>query len=133
MTVDITFRRSFAQVMQRRDAFAERFYELYFEANPAVVPLFRKTQMPELRRKMTSSLIHLLGVEHDESARDQVRELARKHIGYRVEAAHFDGFAASFLQAVAEVDPDNAAEATPTWTRLLTTTAELFLEELQAS
>ncbi len=88
---------SWADVVPIMDTAAGLFYQRLFALDPAVKPMFRG-DMREQGRK----LMKTLGFIVNSLARlDEVvpvaQELARKHVGYGVQPAHYDTVGAALL------------------------------------
>lgn len=88
---------SWAAVVPIQDTAAGLFYKRLFELDPAVRPMF-KGDMQEQGRK----LMKMLGVVVNSLTRlDELvpvaQDLARKHVGYGVQAAHYDTVGAALL------------------------------------
>lgn len=88
---------SWTAVVPIQDTAAGLFYKRLFELDPAVRPMF-KGDMQEQGRK----LMKMLGVVVNSLTRlDELvpvaQDLARKHVGYGVQPAHYDTVGAALL------------------------------------
>ena len=90
-------RESFAKVAPIAPAAAAMFYERLFTLDPSLRPLF-KGDMNEQGRKLMAMIgtavanLHRVG-----EIVPAVRDLGRRHAGYRVKDAHYDTVAAALL------------------------------------
>lgn len=79
---------------------AEAFYKRLFEIAPEVRPLF-KGDMTEQGGKLMATLgVAVKGLTNLEGIIPVVEELARKHLGYGVEAEHYESVGAALLDAL---------------------------------
>jgi len=88
---------SWAEVVPIMDTAAGLFYQRLFVLDPAVRPMF-KGDMREQGRKLMSTLGFIVNslTRLDELV-PVAQELARKHVGYGVQAAHYDTVGAALL------------------------------------
>jgi len=88
---------SWADVVPIMDTAAGLFYQRLFVLDPAVRPMF-KGDMREQGRKLMSTLGFIVNslTRLDELV-PVAQELARKHVGYGVQAAHYDTVGAALL------------------------------------
>ncbi len=88
---------SFAKVVPIADQAAEIFYGRLFEIAPQVKPLF-KGDMAKQRRALMGTLgVVVNGLSNLSSVLPAASALAKKHVGYGVEAAHYPIVGASLL------------------------------------
>jgi hemoglobin-like flavoprotein len=110
MTLDATIlRTSFDLVIDRRPDLTVRFYEILFERNPSLAPMFRRdrgAQSKMLAGAIAAVLDHLEDAPWLEATLGQ---LGAKHVEYGVTHAMYEQVGAALLETLAEV----AAEA---WT-----------------
>ncbi|HEU0029767.1 MAG TPA: globin domain-containing protein [Kofleriaceae bacterium] len=102
-------RSSFELVIDRRPDLTLRFYEILFERNPQLAPLFRNDRQSQA--KMLAGAIAAV-LDHLEDApwlETTLGELGARHTGYGVTDAMYDQVGDALLATLAEV----AAEA---WT-----------------
>ena len=80
------------------DAAATLFYERLFETDPELRPLFRRTDMRELRLRLVQAIGMAVGeLDEPENLVHIVAELGRRHAGYDVEDRHYDLVGAALL------------------------------------
>lgn len=77
---------------------ARLFYDRLFALDPGAQALFRSGDMREQGRKLTSMItIAVNGLNHLNTIVPAVRELGRRHAGYRVTDAHYDTVGAALV------------------------------------
>jgi len=115
MTLDPTIlRESFDLIIDRRPDLTVRFYEILFERNPSLEPMFRrdrKTQAKMLAGAIAAVLDHL---EDAPWLEQTLGQLGAKHVEYGVTNAMYEQVGDALLATLAEV----AAEA---WTPVVRT------------
>ena len=90
-------RGSFAKVLPIRETAAELFYARLFEVAPEVKPLF-KGDMKVQGAKLMAAIAMVVGsLDRLDAVIDQVRNLARRHVGYGVKAEHYAVVGAALL------------------------------------
>ena len=88
---------SFAKVVPIADQAAVIFYDRLFEMAPQVKPLF-KGDMAKQRRALMGTLgVVVNGLSNLPAVLPAARALAKKHVGYGVEAAHYSLVGAALL------------------------------------
>jgi nitric oxide dioxygenase len=88
---------SFAKVVPIADQAAVIFYDRLFEIAPQVKPLF-KGDMATQRRALMGALNGVVnGLSNLPSVLPAASALAKKHVGYGVEAAHYSVVGAALL------------------------------------
>jgi hemoglobin-like flavoprotein len=90
-------RASFAQVVPIKDAAAGLFYGRLFELDPALKPLFKGDIKEQGAKLMAMIATAVAGLDRLESIVPAVQALGRRHVGYGVQAAHYDTVAAALL------------------------------------
>ena len=88
---------SFAKVVPIADQAAVIFYDRLFEIAPQVKPLF-KGDMAKQRRALMGTLgVVVNGLSNLPTVLPAASALAKKHVGYGVEAAHYSMVGAALL------------------------------------
>ena len=108
-------RASFSAVMPRMDAFATRFYDRMFAADPGLRALF-PTDMTDQRGKLMltlSTVIHEL--TNLDAIMPSVEDLARRHVGYGAKEEHYPLVGAALIAALREELPAFSREDDAAW------------------
>lgn len=91
-------RASFAKVAPIAEQAAALFYGRLFKTAPEVQPLFKAADMKEQGRKLMGTLaVVVKGLDDLPALMPAVEALARKHVGYGVDAAHYAPVGAALL------------------------------------
>jgi len=91
-------RVSFSKVAPIAEQAAALFYGRLFEIAPEVQPLFKASDMKEQGRKLMGTLaVVVKGLDDLPALMPAVEALARKHVGYGVNAAHYAPVGAALL------------------------------------
>lgn len=111
-------RANWQQVTPIADTAATLFYERLFEIDPAVKPLFAKTDMSAQRSRLLNAIaLVIAGLEQVETLRPTLSDLGRRHVGYGVEDRHYDSVGAALLWTLKEGLGENwTTEAEAAWT-----------------
>lgn len=89
---------TFAQVVPIQEKAADLFYNRLFETTPDTKPLFAAADMGSQGRKLMGSIAYVVGhLGAPEAILPAVRELARRHVGYGVQTAHYASVGAALL------------------------------------
>ena len=89
---------SFQKVAPIADQAAALFYDRLFATDPTVRPLFAGADIREQGRKLMPTLGHVVaGLRTPETILPVARDLARRHVGYGVQAAHYASVGAALL------------------------------------
>lgn len=78
------------QVLPIREQAAALFYGRLFEADPALRALFRRDLATQGRMLMQALHAAVTGLHRLEALRPTLEALARRHVGYGVQPAHYD-------------------------------------------
>jgi len=110
-------RDSFELVVDRRPDLTIRFYEILFERNPALAPMFRGDRSAQA--KMLAGAIAAV-LDHLDDASwltTTLGELGARHIDYGVTTAMYDQVGDALLATLAEVAAEAwTAEVAEQWT-----------------
>lgn len=88
---------SFAKVVPIADQAAEIFYARLFEIAPQVKPLFKGDMAKQRRALMGTLAVVVNGLSNLPSVLLAASALAKKHVGYGVEASHYPLVGAALL------------------------------------
>jgi hemoglobin-like flavoprotein len=94
-------RTSFDSVRPVATQAAAMFYDRLFERQPDVAPLFRSNmaQQGERLMGMIAAAVDLL--DQPQRLQPALAELGRRHVGYGVQAAHYDAVGHALLDTLA--------------------------------
>jgi hemoglobin-like flavoprotein len=109
---------------------AERFYALLFADVPQLRALFHG-DLAEQRRKFMSTLAVLVGsLDDKEKLFSVARTLARQHVHYGVEAAHYPALGAALIGAIkSRLGSEWNEETAAAWSRVYQSLARHMIEE----
>jgi hemoglobin-like flavoprotein len=121
---------SFAQVVPIADQAATIFYDRLFEIAPSVRPLF-KGDMAEQRRKLIAMLATVInGLGDLNSILPAASALAKRHVGYGVNAAHYSVVGDALLWTLERgLGPAWTKDVAAAWTTTYTTLADFMIGE----
>jgi hemoglobin-like flavoprotein len=89
---------TWARVNPIADTAAELFYTRLFELDPALRPLFAKTDMHTQGRMLVQMLtVAVKGLDAPDQLLPAVEDLGRRHAHYGVEAAHYETVGSALL------------------------------------
>ena len=96
--------------------FSALFYDKLFRINPKLRSLF-KADMDSQHQKLMDTFDFLIGNLHNYTLHlDILRDLARRHAGYGVEAEHYDEVGQALLKALDEETNENlTADVRQAW------------------
>lgn len=116
----------FAKVAVIRDTAAGLFYARLFELDPRLESLFHGDMTDQGRKLMNAMAFAVDGLDDLEDVLPAIRDLGRRHAGYRVEPSHYDTVGAALLwtleQGLGDDFTDDAKEAWTTAYGLLSST-----------
>jgi hemoglobin-like flavoprotein len=82
--------QSFAELVPLRDAVAAAFYQRLFTIDPDLAPMFAGTDREAQGRKLMAALAFVVnGADRPTTLLAPLQSLARRHVGYGVEDAHY--------------------------------------------
>jgi hemoglobin-like flavoprotein len=121
---------SFAQVAPIADQAATMFYDRLFEIAPGVRPLF-KGDMAEQRRKLIAMLATVVnGLGDLNSILPAASALAKRHVGYGVEATHYAVVGNALLWTLERgLGPVWTKDLAAAWTSTYSILAEFMIGE----
>lgn len=88
---------TFAQVAPIAETAADIFYTRLFEIAPEVKPLFSGDMKEQGNKLMTMLAAAVKGLDDLGALVPVVQDLGKRHVGYKVEDAHYDQVAAALL------------------------------------
>ncbi|MFH1557788.1 MAG: globin family protein [Pseudomonadota bacterium] len=88
---------SFAKVAPISEQAAALFYARLFETTPQVKPLFKGDMTEQGRKLMATLAIVVKGLSNLEAVVPAAQTLAKRHVAYGVEAAHYPPVGAALL------------------------------------
>jgi len=93
---------SFRQIMRRREAVAEQFYNRLFELDPSLRPLFRG-DMTRQRHDLMVTLSVLIGsLRSIDGLVPSIQALARRHVAFGARPEHFQTVGAALVWALSQ-------------------------------
>jgi hemoglobin-like flavoprotein len=121
---------SFAQVAPIADRAAMMFYDRLFEIAPNVKPFF-KGDMAEQRRKLITMLSAVVnGLGDLNSILPAASALAKRHVGYGVEAAHYLTVGQALLWTLERgLGPAWTRDLAAAWTAAYTLLSDFMIAE----
>lgn len=110
---------SWQEVESSEEAFAERFYDNLFTAEPALRRLF-PADLTAQGEKLTQALKLVVKSADDlDKVRPALRQLGARHIDYGVEEADYDTVGAALVETLGAVLPsDRLADVGAAWQKL---------------
>lgn len=90
-------RQSFAKVAPIAETAAAVFYDRLFEIDPSTRPMFRGDMKAQGDKLMMAIAAVVDALDDPEPMLDQIRALARRHVGYGVRKRHYESVGAALL------------------------------------
>ena len=121
---------SWDKVKAISDTAAELFYGKLFELDPNLKPMFANSDMKEQGKKLMQMIgAAVKGLDTLGELVPAVQALGKRHIGYGVEAGHYDTVGAALLDTLAKgLGDDFTDELKEAWTITYTTLATVMKE-----
>jgi hemoglobin-like flavoprotein len=95
---------SFDLVAPRGEELIDEFYTRLFEAAPAVMPLFRATDMQRQKAMLLSALVLLRKSLRDlDAIVPTLRKLGARHVAYGAQPEHYGAVGAALIGAMAAI------------------------------
>jgi hemoglobin-like flavoprotein len=95
---------SFDLVAPRGEELIDEFYARLFEAAPAVMPLFRATDMQRQKAMLLSTLVLLRKSLRDlDAIVPTLRKLGARHVAYGAQPEHYAAVGAALIGAMAAI------------------------------
>ena len=88
---------TWAQVVPIEEQAAELFYGRLFELDPSLEPLFKGDMKAQGQKRMAMIGTAVGGLTQPETIVPALRDLGRRHVGYGVQAQHYDTVGAALL------------------------------------
>ncbi|MEM7144429.1 MAG: globin family protein [Verrucomicrobiota bacterium] len=116
------------QVVPIADTAAELFYGKLFELDPNLKPLFANSDMKEQGKKLMQMIgMAVAGLDKLDELVPAVQALGRRHVGYGVEASHYDTVGAALLDTLDKGLGDGfTEEVKDAWTETYVTLATVM-------
>ncbi len=96
--------RLLLEIAEQEEAFCERFYEIFFEQRPDVVPLFGVHAIAEREEMMRETLKSLFAWQtHEPWLAENLRAFGRSHREYGVTADMYPSFVDAMLECADDV------------------------------
>jgi hemoglobin-like flavoprotein len=94
----VLVKETWQAVAPMADTAAQLFYDRLFEIDATTRPLFKKTNLPEQRRKLIQALTLVVqGLDHLEALVPTLADLGRRHAQHGVRDHHYETVGASLL------------------------------------
>lgn len=124
--------RSFEKIMKMdTDEVMRTFYNELFSIEPALKIMFRgdiKDQRPKL---MAALLMAVRGIHTPQKISTQLKDLAKKHLDYGVQAEHYALFGNALMRALQKtLGDDFTPELRSAWAEAYRTIANIMKEEV---
>ena len=89
---------TWSQVVPIADTASKLFYDRLFQVSPHIAPMFDGVDMPAQRQKLVQAInMVVVSLEKIDTLLPVIRDLGKRHVGYGVEAAHYDDVGAALL------------------------------------
>lgn len=112
---------SFNHVKPITDLAANLFYERLFELDGSLRPLFPSDLQEQKQKLMTTLAFAVAGLNSPEKILPAVQQLGRRHVGYGVQATHYDTVGAALLWTLGQgLGEQFTAEVEEAWTAVYT-------------
>ena len=122
--------QSFSKVAPIADQAAALFYGRLFEIAPEVKPLFRGDMKEQGKKLMGTLAVVVGGLKNLEAILPAASALAKKHVGYGVEASHYTPVGAALLWTLEKgLGPDWTPEVATAWTTAYTTLSGYMISQ----
>lgn len=121
---------TFAKVAPISEQAAMMFYGRLFEVAPQVQPMF-PSDMTEQRKKLMGTLAVVVnGLSNLETVLPAASALAKKHVGYGVEASHYGVVGSALLWTLEQgLGADWTPDVSEAWTAAYTTLSGYMISE----
>ena len=120
--------QTWEQVLPIADDAAQLFYNRLFELDPSLRPMFSYTDMAEQRKKLMQMItVAVRGLGRLDELIPAVRALGKRHVGYGVQAHHYDTVGAALLWTLEQgLGAAFTEEARESWTVTYFTLADVM-------
>ena len=121
---------SFAKVAPIAPQAATMFYDRLFEIAPEVKPMFKGDLDDQKKKLMATLAVVVGGLDKLETVLPAASMLAKKHVSYGVEAAHYQPVGGALLWTLEKGLGDAwTGEVAEAWTRAYTTLSGFMIGE----
>jgi methyl-accepting chemotaxis protein len=126
---------SFDLVVPRGEELVDTFYARLFAAEPAVRPLFARTDMGRQKSMLLGALVLLRKSLRDLGAIvPKLRDLGRRHVAYGARAEHYPVVGSALIASMAEIAGDAwRPEYELAWLDAVAVVADVMLEGAEAA
>ena len=126
----VLVQESWEKVKPIQDTAAGLFYGKLFELDPNLRPMFANSDMKEQGKKLMTMIgFAVKGLDSLGELVPAVQSLGKRHIGYGVEASHYDTVGSALLDTLEKgLDGDFTSETKEAWTITYTTLASVMKE-----
>jgi nitric oxide dioxygenase len=122
--------QSFSKVAPIADQAAALFYGRLFEIAPEVKPLFRGDMKEQGKKLMGTLAVVVGGLTKLDTILPAASALAKKHVGYGVDASHYTPVGAALLWTLEKgLGPDWTPEVATAWTTAYTTLSGYMISQ----
>lgn len=122
--------QSFSKVAPIADQAAALFYGRLFEIAPEVKSLFRGDMKEQGKKLMGTLAVVVGGLTRLDTILPAASALAKKHVGYGVNASHYTPVGAALLWTLEKgLGPDWTPEVATAWTTAYTTLSGYMISE----
>ncbi len=120
---------SWSKVVPIQETAAKLFYDKLFELDPAVKPMFKGDMVEQGRKLMMSLGMVVNGITNLDKLVPGIQEMGRRHVGYGVQAKHYDTVGAAILWTLEQgLGADFTPATKEAWTLAYTTLANVMKE-----
>ena len=125
-------KQSFPKVLVQTMQNSTMLYEKLFELIPEAKPLFRNTSLERQGQMLVAAIGKIVkGLEHPEVLEKDLVELAKRHIGYGLQAEYFVHFGASLMHMLKNSFGESwNAELEDAWRSVYENVAEIMIREI---
>ena len=124
---------TWAQVVPIKEQAAALFYGRLFELNPSLKPLFRGDMKAQGQKLMAMIGTAVGGLTQPDTILPAVQELGRRHVGYGVQAQHYDTVGAALLWTLEQgLGPAFTFETRQAWAKTYDLVAGVMKEAAAA-
>jgi len=121
--------QSFAKVAPHAEAVAALFYQRLFTLDPTLQALFKSDLKAQGRKLMQMLTAVVNGLGQLESLVPVAQALARRHVGYGVQPAHYGTVGAALLDTLAQgLGAEFTPEVKEAWTKVYGVLANVMIE-----
>lgn len=94
--------RSFEMILPMADTFAAMFYDRFFTAEPEARPLFNSDMAVQREKVIEMLALAVHSLDNPEPLQQDLQDLGKRHVKYRVESRHYAIMNDAILGALAD-------------------------------